>query len=134
MSYTTFHVVADHCTDQTVLAAHKEGATAHERNDGPRGSKGGALRWLFQRIMADDSAPIYDAVIVFDADTKVSSDFLQIMNVRLNQGHQVIQGQHVISNPDDGWFPALTWSMFLIDNRFQNMGRSNLGWSAKKHG
>jgi cellulose synthase/poly-beta-1,6-N-acetylglucosamine synthase-like glycosyltransferase len=40
----------------------------------------------------------------------------------------------VISNPDAGWFPALTWAMFLIDNRFQNRGRSNLGWSAKNMG
>jgi cellulose synthase/poly-beta-1,6-N-acetylglucosamine synthase-like glycosyltransferase len=30
--------------------------------------------------------------------------------------------------------PALTWAMFLIDNRFQNLGRSNLGWSAKHMG
>jgi 1,2-diacylglycerol 3-beta-glucosyltransferase len=56
------------------------------------------------------------------------------MDARLAQGAQVIQGQHIISNPDDGWFPALTWAMFLVDNRFQNLGRSNLGWSAKHMG
>ena len=56
------------------------------------------------------------------------------MDSRLAQGAQVVQGQHVIRNPDDGWFPALTWAMFLIDNRIQNLGRSNLGWSAKNMG
>ena len=41
------------------------------------------------------------------------------MNVRLHKGSRVIQGQHIIANPKHGWFPRLTWAMFLIDNRFQ---------------
>lgn len=36
------HVVADHCSDTTAEAARRAGATAHERNDGPRGGKGAA--------------------------------------------------------------------------------------------
>ena len=56
------------------------------------------------------------------------------MDARLVQGFQVVQGQHIIRNPESGWFPALTWAMFLIDNRIQNLGRSNLGWSAKNMG
>jgi cellulose synthase/poly-beta-1,6-N-acetylglucosamine synthase-like glycosyltransferase len=56
------------------------------------------------------------------------------MDAHLAQGAQVIQGQHIIRNPQSGWFPALTWAMFLIDNRIQNLGRSNLGWSAKNMG
>jgi cellulose synthase/poly-beta-1,6-N-acetylglucosamine synthase-like glycosyltransferase len=75
-----------------------------------------------------------DAVVIFDSDTQVDSDFLRVMDARLVQGASVIQGQHVIRNPDSGWFPALTWAMFLVDNRFQNLGRSNLGWSAKHMG
>ena len=43
----------------------------------------------------------------------------------------MIHGQHIIRNPNQSWFPALTWAMFLIDDRFQNLDRSNLGWSAK---
>ena len=76
----------------------------------------------------------YDAIVVFDADTQVDSEFLPAMAVRLSAGAQVIQGQHRISNPHDGWFPALTWAMFLVDNRFQNQGRANLGLSAKNMG
>jgi cellulose synthase/poly-beta-1,6-N-acetylglucosamine synthase-like glycosyltransferase len=72
--------------------------------------------------------------VIFDADTRVDPQFLRVMDWRLAQGYQVIQGQHIISNPNQGWFPALTWAMFLIDNRFQNLGRSNLGWSAKNMG
>ncbi len=128
------HVVADHCSDGTAAAAWEAGAVVHERNSGPRTGKGAALSWLFRRALADDGPPAYDGVIIFDADTRVDAPFLRVMDARLALGEQVIQGQHVISNPDAGWFPALTWAMFLVDNRFQNYGRSILGWSAKHMG
>ncbi|NJM41788.1 MAG: glycosyltransferase, partial [Anaerolineae bacterium] len=133
------HIVADHCTDNTVAFARKAGAAVHDRFDGPRDGKGGALRWLLMRILSQSSdktqttpypAP-YTAVIIFDADTRVAPDFLRIMDARLAAGDKVVQGQHRISNPEDGMFPKLTYAMFLIDNRFQNQGRTNLGLSAK---
>jgi 1,2-diacylglycerol 3-beta-glucosyltransferase len=126
----TIHVVADHCSDNTASLARQAGASVHERNEGPRTGKGAALSWLFRQILEDDC----DAVVIFDSDTQVATDFLRFMDARLAEGDQVIQGQHIISNPEAGWFPALTWAMFLVDNRFQNLGRSNLGWSAKHMG
>lgn len=128
------HVVADHCSDQTAALARMAGAVVHERNTTPRGSKGAALRWLFAHILNEAGESSHDAVLIFDADTQVDANFLRIMDARLAQGDQVIQGQHRIGNPFDGWFPALTWAMFIIDNRYQNLGRSNLGWSAKHMG
>jgi cellulose synthase/poly-beta-1,6-N-acetylglucosamine synthase-like glycosyltransferase len=126
----SIHIVADHCSDNTAAAARQAGAIVHERNSGPRTGKGAALSWLFQSVLQEGC----DAVVVFDADTQVAPDFLLTMDARLAQGDRVIQGQHVILNPESGWFPALTWAMFLIDNRFQNLGRANLGWSAKNMG
>jgi len=135
------HVVADHCTDGTAPEAGAAGAVVHKRVDTLRGGKGAALQWLFQRILDAESpkstvptSGSYDAVVVFDADTQVAADFMRVMDARLSERHQAVQGQHRISNPDDGWFPALTWAMFIVDNRFQNLGRSNLGWSAKNMG
>jgi cellulose synthase/poly-beta-1,6-N-acetylglucosamine synthase-like glycosyltransferase len=127
----SIHVVADHCTDETAEVARLAGAIVHERKEGPRTGKGAALSWLFQKILEKEHC---DAVIIFDADTLVDPKFLCVMDCRLAQGDQVIQGQHVIGNPDQGWFPALIWAMFLIDNRFQNLGRQNLGLSAKNMG
>jgi cellulose synthase/poly-beta-1,6-N-acetylglucosamine synthase-like glycosyltransferase len=127
----TIHIVADHCSDHTAQFAREAGAVVHERNDGPRSGKGAALSWLFERILQEKRV---DAVIIFDADTRVDANFLRVMDARLAKGAQVVQGQHRISNPQSGWFPALTWAMFLIDNRYQNLGRSNLGWSAKHMG
>jgi len=125
------HVVADHCSDRTALFAREGGAIVHERNEGPRSGKGAALAWLFERVLESDST---DAIVILDADTQVAPDFLRQMNSRLALGDQVVQGRHVISNPHEGWLPALVWAMFTIDNRFQNMGRANLGWSAKNMG
>jgi len=127
----SIHIIADHCSDNTAEVARRAGAVVHERNEGPRTGKGAALSWLFQRTLKKEQC---EAVVIFDADTRVDPEFLRVMDERLAQGDQVIQGQHVISNPDQSWFPALTWAMFLIDNRFQNLGRSNLGWSAKNMG
>jgi len=127
----TIHIVADHCSDQTARLAREAGAVVHERDEGPRSGKGAALSWLFERILTEKQV---DALIIFDADTRVDANFLRVMDARLSEGAQVVQGQHRISNPQSGWFPALTWAMFLIDNRYQNLGRSNLGWSAKHMG
>jgi 1,2-diacylglycerol 3-beta-glucosyltransferase len=129
-SLCSVHIVADHCSDNTATLARQAGATVHERNSGPRTGKGAAMAWLFEQIRDTDC----DAIVVFDADTRVDPEFLRVMDARLALGAQVVQGQHVISNPDGGWFPSLTWAMFQVDNRFQNQGRSNLGWSAKHMG
>ncbi|MBI5877783.1 MAG: glycosyltransferase [Chloroflexi bacterium] len=126
------HVIADHCADQTVGEARIAGAICWERTDGERHGKGAALAWQFERLFA--SAPGYDAVVVFDADTRVDPAFLSVMDARLAQGAEVIQGCHRIVNPNDSWFAALTWAMFMIDNRIQNHGRVVLGWSAKNMG
>jgi len=128
--YSIF-IVADHCKDRTAEKARDAGAVVFERNEGPRSGKGAALSWLFNKIFEDSSI---QAVVIFDADTNVDRKFLRVMDVRLRNGAQVVQGQHRIRNENDGWFPLLTWAMFLIDNRYQNLGRNNLRCSAKHMG
>lgn len=126
------YVVADHCDDRTAEQAVSAGATCLERQEGPRGSKAAALAWLLSRVRA--AGRPYNACALFDADTRVDARFLRQMDTALAAGHPVIQGQHVISNPADGPYPALAAAMFVIDNLFQNQGRSNLGGSAKLMG
>ena len=125
------HVIADYCEDNTAAFARDAGAIVHERNVGPKTGKGAALSWLFEGTLIEERC---DAIVIFDADTIVDQNFLRFMDIRLEKGEQVIQGQHVISNPNKGWFASLTWAMFLVDNRFQNLGRSNLNLSAKNMG
>jgi cellulose synthase/poly-beta-1,6-N-acetylglucosamine synthase-like glycosyltransferase len=120
-------VVADFCADLTARTAREGGATCYERAEGMRGSKGAALGWLFERILA--SPGNYDAIVVFDADTQVDPAFLRVMSGRLARGDSIVQGRHCISNPQDGSFAALRWAMYTIDHRFQNLGREGLGLS-----
>lgn len=125
------HIVADRCADATAELARGAGAVAHERNEDGKRGKGAALSWLFQRILRDDR---YDAVVVFDADTRVEGGFLRAIDSAFASGADVVQGQHQISNAHEGWFPALTEAKFLIDNQIQNLGRSALALSAKNMG
>jgi len=125
------HIIADHCSDDTAEISRQAGAIVHERDEGPRTGKGAALAWGLKRILTSEDI---DALVIFDADTQVDPEFLHVMDIRLSHGEQVIQGQHVISNPSEGWLPGLIWAMFLIDNIFQNQGRANIGWSAKNMG
>jgi cellulose synthase/poly-beta-1,6-N-acetylglucosamine synthase-like glycosyltransferase len=124
-------IVADHCSDETAAVAHDHGATVFERREGERG-KGAALSWLFQHILEADFSP--DFVVIFDADTCTDPRFFDVMSRRFLDDCSVIQGKHMIRNPQSGWFPSLTWAMFLIEDRYENLGRCNLGLSAKNKG
>ncbi|MGB9724529.1 MAG: glycosyltransferase family 2 protein [Chloroflexia bacterium] len=126
------YVVADHCTDRTADRAREAGTICFERQEGLRGSKAAALSWLFGQVRA--TAIPYDAYVILDADTWVDDEFLRYMDAALAAGHHVIQGQHRIRNPHDGPYPALAAVMMILDNLFQNQGRSNLGGSAKLMG
>jgi 1,2-diacylglycerol 3-beta-glucosyltransferase len=126
------YVVCDNCTDDTASEVRAHGGIALERTDNERRGKGYALAWLYERILA--APQHYQAVVVFDADSQVDPGFLQAMDTALTAGHRVAQGQHVIANPDAGWFPAVMFTAFAMDNRLRNLGRSNLRLSSKLMG
>jgi cellulose synthase/poly-beta-1,6-N-acetylglucosamine synthase-like glycosyltransferase len=125
-------VVCDNCTDDTVPEVRAHGGIALERTDNERRGKGYALAWLYERILAAPQA--YQAIVVFDADSRVDPGFLKVMDAALAAGHRVAQGKHVIANPDAGWFPAVMFTAFAMDNRLRNRGRSNLRLSSKLMG
>lgn len=126
------YLVADHCQDQTAEIARRSGAIVFEREEPDRDGKGAALAWLFERIFATGEE--YEAFTILDADSRLDPQFFKVMCARLEAGSRAVQGKHVIRNSQAGWFPALTWAMFRIDNRVQNLGRANLGFSAKNMG
>lgn len=125
------HVVSDNSTDRTAEIVRSRGVPCWERFDETRKSKGHALAWLFERILNHERN--YDAIVVFDADSRVNPSFLRIMDVELARGPQVTQGRHVIAHPTDSWFTAVMYIAFVLDN-LRNAGRSNLGFSAKLMG
>jgi cellulose synthase/poly-beta-1,6-N-acetylglucosamine synthase-like glycosyltransferase len=125
-------VVADNCDDDTSRLAREAGAICHERNIGPVGRKAFALSWLLDQLSLEKHQ--YDAIVVFDADSKPSADFLTIMSSNLQAGATVIQGQHIISNPEASVFTRLADIDMRLNNRLRNQSRSNVGLSCRLMG
>jgi 1,2-diacylglycerol 3-beta-glucosyltransferase len=93
-------VVADNCTDATAQIAAAAGATVLERHDLSQRGKGYALRFAFQRSRADGHA---DAVVVIDADSLVSTNLLQALAARIEQGADAVQADHGVLNAGAAW-------------------------------
>ena len=121
------HVVADNCTDKTAVAAQQGGAIAHERvNDAQRG-KGYALQWLLQRLWQTDEP--HDAVLILDADSVISPNFLQVMDARLARGERVIQSYYAVRNPEQSWSVSLRYVALAALHYLRPLGRMVLGGS-----
>lgn len=126
------YVIADHCDDNTAEIARRSGAICYERSEEPRGRKAYALQWLLERILAGEKN--YDALVIFDADSQVDSNFLQAMNHTLDRDHLVLQGKHVIANPQGGSFRGLAAVDMRLNNLLRNQAKQNLGLSCRLMG
>ncbi|KUK82350.1 MAG: Glycosyltransferase [Pelotomaculum thermopropionicum] len=121
------YVVADNCTDNTAAIAARKGARVIERFNNMEKGKGYALEYAFNNIF--ESGFEYDAVVVFDADNLVSTDFLTIMNSRLLRGEKIIQGYLDTKNADDTWITKSIYIGYLLTNRFWQLAKYNMGFT-----
>jgi len=123
-------VLADNCTDETVLRARAAGATVWEKTV-PSTGKGDVLAWGVRKLLARGDV---DAIAVFDADNVVSDDWFNAMNDALNDGATVVTGRRHSSNARanviSGWY-TVYWDMM---NELSNRVRTNLGLSGKLTG
>jgi len=126
------YVIADNCTDRTAEVAEDAGAIVFQRFDPENKTKGHALKWFLKQKIEDGSD--YDAFCIFDADNIVMPDFIKVMNQKLCQGEEIVQGYRDIKNPTDSWvssgYAIFYWSM----HRFYHMARYNLGLSPLLNG
>lgn len=93
-------VCADNCTDSTAQCARAAGAQVVERHEPELLGKGYALDLAFRRSRADGFA---DAVVVVDADAEVSTNLLEAIAARLEQGDQAVQVHYGVLNPLASW-------------------------------
>ncbi len=122
------YVVADNCTDDTAAVAREHGAIVCEREDTALTGKGHAIGWLLSRIRL--SGKNYDMMAMFDADNRVSPNFLQEIDRYAQAGHRAIQGYLDIKNPGDNWI-SLSYAIgYWYTNRFLDLARSNMGLAA----
>jgi cellulose synthase/poly-beta-1,6-N-acetylglucosamine synthase-like glycosyltransferase len=118
-------VIADNCSDLTEQIAKEKGAICYVRNDPSNRGKPFALNWIFRQIDLDR----YNGFVIIDADSTIEKDFLNIMNLALNQGESVIQGYFGILNPDETWLTRLMVIPGFLKYRFRYRGKKLLGFS-----
>ena len=123
-NYNVF-VIADNCTDQTAHIARSLGTTVLERTNSAQKLKGYALLWAFDIVLAHKNQ--FDAIIVVDADSLVSGNFLEVMNHYLEKGSGVIQSSSLVSPEPGNWSVEATRIGFLLSNYVKPLGRKVLG-------
>ena len=126
------YVIADNCTDNTAEIAREAGAIVYERNDPEKKTKGYAMQWFLAKKIEEKAE--YDAFCVFDADNVVVPDFFMVMNKKLCQGEEVVQGYRDIKNPSDTWVTAGYALFYWTMHRFYHLARYNIGLSPLLNG
>ena len=123
----TVHVVADNCSDRTAEIGRDGGAIVHERFNTELRGKGYALEWLLRQIWARGDA--HEAVVVLDADSVVSPNFLRVMDARLTRGERVIQAYYAVREPESARSAGIRAVALTVLHYLRPQGRMVLGGS-----
>jgi len=124
------YVIADNCTDRTIELAHSVEGVRVLIKPGPDRGKGPALRsgveWILNKTESGGDK-LYDAFTFFDADNRVSPNFLQKMNTELCSGSRLIQGYLGTKNPYDNWVTRVIYQSYAMTNRLWQLGKRRAG-------
>ena len=126
-SLVSVQVIADNCTDRTAELAAHAGATVVERSDPERRGKGYALDYALTRLW--ESGQAVDGIVIVDADTDVSPNFLTVMDARLARGERAVQAYYAVRDPDRSWNVALRYAALAVLHYLRPQGRMALGAS-----
>jgi len=116
-------VVADNCIDDTAPCAAQHGAKVLVRNDAANEGKGHALRFGFDKLLAERC----DAILVLDADCAIDHGALKAANARLAAGEMAVQCRNVAGNCDESPIALLMGVANVIENDFFYAPKSRLG-------
>ena len=125
----TVHVVADHCSDETVAVARRFGARCSIRSGFAERGKGYALAFGLAEVLA--ARP--DAVLILDADCRIDPNLLRRLDGELATGAVVVQTA-LISECDPSNPASIVAAIgSVIDNRSASIG-DRLGRSVPLRG
>jgi cellulose synthase/poly-beta-1,6-N-acetylglucosamine synthase-like glycosyltransferase len=127
-------VIADNCTDRTASVAADAGARVVERSDPQRKSKGYAIEYLIERLVASGEFEAIDAIVFVDADTTIDAGLLRRFDQALRAGHDWIQCYYTVANPDLSWRTRLMTYAFSLFNGVMPLGQTTLGSSTGLRG
>lgn len=117
-------VVADNCSDATAELARSAGAEAIVRHSLLHRGKGFAL--AFGRDYLSNSPP--SAVIVIDADCRLSPGSAEILIARAVEGQQPVQGVNLlVAGANDSPLASISNFAMLIKNLVRARGLERLG-------
>lgn len=118
-------VIADNCTDKTASIATGLGATVFERTNLTERGKGYALRWCFDKLLTQNRT--LEAIIVIDADSIASSNYLAVLNYYLEQGARALQSSDLVEPQPGAWSAEATRLGFALYNYVRPLGRRMIG-------
>jgi 1,2-diacylglycerol 3-beta-glucosyltransferase len=123
----TVYVVADNSSDGTADLGRAGGAVVHERFNTELLGKGYALEWLLEQIW--ERGDPHDAVVILDADSLVSPNFLRVMDARLSRGERVIQAYYAVRDPENARSAGIRAVALTVLHYLRPQGRMVLGGS-----
>ena len=119
-------VVADNCTDATAEKATECGAQVLVRHNDELRGKGYALAYAFEESRQRAQS---DAVVVIDADSRVSPNLLEAIAARMERGERAVQVHYGVSNIHASWRTRLMAIAMAAFHRVRSRGREQLGLS-----
>ncbi len=126
LSRCSIVVVADNCQDATAERAHLASARVLERHDLSNRGKGFALRFAFDRLLAEG----FDGFLVVDADSVVSSNVVPEVARFLAAGADGVQTRYRVTEPLDSNSKRLMDVALMAFNVLRPKGRFGWGLSA----
>jgi cellulose synthase/poly-beta-1,6-N-acetylglucosamine synthase-like glycosyltransferase len=124
-------VVADNCSDDTKERALAAGARVLERHNMIRRGKGYALEFAFETLLSEG---LSDGLVVVDADTDVSSNLLNAVALRLQEGAAAMQAHYGVRNASDSWRTRLMDVAFTLYHGVRSTARERLSLSSGLRG
>lgn len=124
--------VADHCSDDTVREIRAGGFECLDRQDGPRGKAAALAAGL--HLLRERLGDKLQAVAFFDADNIVHSRFFQQAAGALDKGFDIVQGHVSVHNWDTTLFSRLNYMNAMVENRMEELARSQSGLSCNLRG
>ena len=126
-------VMADNCSDNTADIASSRGVHVYTRFNSEKVGKGYALTALMDHIR-EDYPEGFDGYFVFDADNILEHDYIEQMNRKFSDGHEIVTGFRNSKNFADNWISAGNALWFLWQSKYLNYPRYLLGVSCAVSG
>ena len=126
------YVVADNCLDKTAQVSSEMGAHVLKRTDKRRLGKGPALHWWLEQMRDELGSDC--GIVVLDADSRLSSGFIDGVKARLARGVEVFQTRVQPLLETDHGIARLAALSESLEQSVDDRLRSWLGWPVRLRG